>query len=362
MTQDSFLKSFRETKSPFITNPYRFAVAVAPAGGWVELARTTTGSALSDFSVGSLADKRYYMVLTNIQGKNNAGVNWQTRMGNGSIDTGSNYGMRYSLNGGADSASGSSTTIQSGTNPTNLPQFNVAYISNLSGKEKLYMSHDVNQETAGAGNAPERGEYTGKWANTSNPLDIIGATTSSSYTMSSGSEMVVLGWDPADTHTTNFWEELASVSGDGTSNTLSSGTITAKKYLWVQAYGSVATQMDNMGFQFNSDTGSNYAKRISLNGVDQTAVSQTFIRLGSGSPTNGSLFGSGFIINNSANEKLLTSHWARNRSSGAGTAPERFESTGKWANTSSQITSVQLIHDGSSNWDSDSIIKVWGSN
>jgi hypothetical protein len=31
-------------------------------------------------------------------------------------------------------------------------------------------------------------------------------------TFNTGSQkLVVLGWDPADTHTSNFWEELASV-------------------------------------------------------------------------------------------------------------------------------------------------------
>jgi hypothetical protein len=47
------------------------------------------------------------------------------------------------------------------------------------------------------------------------------------------SEAVVLGWDPADTHTSNFWEELASVDlSGGAADILDSGTFTAKKYLW----------------------------------------------------------------------------------------------------------------------------------
>ena len=29
---------------------------------------------------------------------------------------------------------------------------------------------------------------------------------------SSGTEVVVLGWDPTDTHTDNFWEELGSAT------------------------------------------------------------------------------------------------------------------------------------------------------
>jgi hypothetical protein len=41
--------------------------------------------------------------------------------------------------------------------------------------------------------------------------------------------MVVLGWDPADTHTSNFWEELASVDlSGGAATNIDSGTITAK--------------------------------------------------------------------------------------------------------------------------------------
>ena len=329
------------------------------SGGWVELARTTTGSALSDFDVSSLADKRYYMVLTNIKGKNNSGVNWQTRMGNSTIDTGSNYAIRYNLNGGTDSTGGSTSSIQSGTNPTDKPQFSVAYISNLSGKEKLYMSHDVNQQTAGAGNAPKRGEYVGKWVNTSNPLDTIGATTGSgSYTMSSGSEMVVLGWDPADTHTTNFWEELASVELGAPSSTLDSGTFTAKKYLWIQAYIN-ATTVDT-GLTFNGDTGTNYAKRWSDNGAaDGTAVSGNNIQVDRGNSTQ---FLNIFIVNNSANEKLGMYHTGTQQTAGAGNAPARRELVFKWANTSAQITSMIFTKKGGgTDLQTGSIVKVWGS-
>jgi hypothetical protein len=339
------------------TTAERPALGVSGVGGWVELARTTLGVAGDTIDVTGLPNKRYYMVLSNAI---SSGYTYHQIRLNG--DSGSNYAVRRANNGATDQT----ITSQAGIfiAPTTMASklFSVSYLANVSGKEKLGIDTVVNQDTAGAGTPPKRVEMVGKWANTSNSISSVTMYNTHSGNYDSGSEVVVLGWDPADTHTTNFWEELASVSGDGTSKTLSSGTFTAKKYLWIQAYGSVATQMDNMGLQFNSDTGSNYARRISLNGAsDATSISQTYIRLAGGSATNGSLFGSGFIINNSANEKLLTSHWARNRTSGAGTSPERFESTGKWANTSSQITSVQLRHDGSSDWDSDSIIKVWGS-
>jgi hypothetical protein len=75
-----------------------------------------------------------------------------------------------------------------------------------------------------------------------------------------GSEVVVLGWDPADTHTSNFWEELASVDSRWSSK-LSSGTFTAKKYLWVQCYIHRTSSVERKIFDytFNNDTGSNYA-------------------------------------------------------------------------------------------------------
>jgi hypothetical protein len=38
--------------------------AAGGIGGWVELGRTTLGSAGDDITVSSLADKRYYMFLT----------------------------------------------------------------------------------------------------------------------------------------------------------------------------------------------------------------------------------------------------------------------------------------------------------
>tara|TARA_R110000850_G_scaffold258164_1_gene384614 strand:+ start:218 stop:433 length:216 start_codon:yes stop_codon:yes gene_type:complete len=69
-----------------------------------------------------------------------------------------------------------------------------------------------------------------------------------------------------------------------------------------------------------------------------------------------------FIINNSANEKLVIGHTVSAGTAGAGTAPEfRFEFVGKWANTSSQITNITLTNKGTGDYDTTSIMKVWGS-
>ena len=338
-----------------------FGLPSGSAGGWKLLGRNKIGSATSDFNVPSLDNKRYYMILTNIQGKNSSGVNWQTRMGNGSINTSSIYGMRYSLNGATDSATDNQDYIQSGTNPTDQPQFSVGYIANISGQSKLYMSRDVNQQTAGAGNAPKRGEYTGKWKS-NDVVDVIGATTTSSYTMSADSEMVVLGWDPTDTHTDNFWEELASVEYNAsTPNELDTGTITAKKYLWVQAYVNTTGTQDNQAFRFNGNTGNNYCWEDSQDGAADVGSSPTaynYLRTCVGDDNNN--FVNAFILNNSGQDKLIMSSAVKQSTAGTGVAPESNETVGKFTVQSGQITSIKLWQSGGGSFASGAIMKVWG--
>ena len=323
-------------------------------GGWKELARTTLGSAGDTIDVSSLADKRYYMVLSNLD--NSGTVNNYTRLNS---DSGSNYARRRSENGGTDSTAVSQTVMgYFGNGDSGDLQFGVSYFSNLSSKEKLMQQSAVAQSTAGAGNAPDRMEGVGKHAQTSNPISTI-TNVNLSTNLNSGSEVVVLGWDPSDTHTTNFWEELASVNASGSSTNLSSGTITAKKYLWVQLWTSDVA--GDVNTTFNNDTGTNYARRYSTNGgTDSTTTSQSNLNnlLGAGNGTK--TFSNTFIINNSANEKLSITNHIRQNTAGAGTAPTRMENVGKWSNTSAQITEID-IDSTSGNFSSTSILKVWGS-
>lgn len=320
----------------------------AVSGGWKEVGRTTLGSTTSSIDVTSLPDKRYYMIL----GDYNRTAGSITRI-NYNNDTGSNYSYRRNMNGGSDG-----TTISNGNIETSgvdgSPMFTVGYIANKSNKEKLMQQHQVTREGTGASSVPFRYELVGKWSNTSDAITSI-KSTASANSYNSGSEVVVLGWDPSDTHSTNFWEQLASVNASGSSTNLSSGTITAKKYLWVQLY---ANDTSSLGFQFNNDTGSNYARRYSYNGgTDGTATSQGSMNIPAGVDKT---FTNMFIINNSATEKLCIGHDAYINGSGAGNDPERAENVGKWSNTSAQITEIDVNKTG--NFDSNSFIKVWGSN
>lgn len=323
-------------------------------GGWVELARTTLGSAGDTISVGSLSDKRYYMILANCLDTGGT-IGMNPRL-NG--DTGSNYSSRQSQNGGADNTQTSSAQGRwADTNASD--NFGVLYLANYSTKEKLMLSHSVQQSTAGAGTAPIRFENVSKHAQTSNPVNAFAIQNFGTGDYASGSEVVVLGYDPADTHTNNFWEELASVEASGSSTNLSTGTFTAKKYLWVQVYlGAVA---GNVGVTFNNDTGANYARRFSQKGgADSTNVSQNNFTSMMGIGNTWASFSNNFIINNASNEKLVIGHMNYAVGTTATNDPERMEFVGKWANTSNQITEIDF-DSTSGNFPTSSIIKVWGA-
>ncbi len=340
------------------------AGAGGAVGGWVELGRTTLGSGNSDVTVSGLSDKRYYMALWDMTGRNGASTDGKMRVGTAGVDTGSNCSHRYSRIGAGDLTNTSTQFIGDISTPGTNPYFGVNYYSNLSGKEKLMISNHTHVTVLGAGTAPGREEVVGKYANTSNPLETINIYTGGANTWSTGSEVVVLGWDPADTHTSNFWEELASVELGSAGDNLSSGTITAKKYLWVQAWIKSSTSAVTANVTFNNDTASNYNLRYNTNGTgENTTGATTNLNVGIGGDNTTGMFHNMFIINNSANEKLMMNHAVAAETAGAATAPARGETVGKWANTSAQITEIDFTNSTASrDYAIGSIIKVYGSN
>jgi len=344
-----------------VVNPFLQFGGAGGAGGWVELGRTTLGSAGTDIDVTSLADKRYYQFLVDIKGTA-AGIDIDMRMGNSTIDTGSNYAYRRALDGTEYTTTSTSALRLSQNAGTDNSVFVNGYIANRSAQEKLLISHSNVIAASGAGAAPNRTELAGKWTNTSNPLDVL-SVFHASVNYDSGSELVVLGWDPTDTHTTNFWEPLASVDAAGGSATLSSGTFTAKKYLWGQIYSDQnRTGNSNYELNFNNDTGSNYSSRENYDGSGEgtrTAIRRLYIG-GEIAHQHLQTLTNFFIINNSANEKLYIQQSISVDTTGAGTAPHREEVVGKWANTSSQITELDFLWSAGTHNDT-SKLRIWGS-
>ena len=332
-------------------------LTAVPQTSWKELDRITLGSSSAEVEVTGLTAKDNLMILVYSIGSN---TNDAFISFNG--DEGSNYANRYSRNGGSDSTDTSQGIGLRYEQGATTPQFAVITVRNIASKEKLVIGHTVTQNSAGAGNVPTRQEWVGKWANTSNAITQV-TLDRASGTFDSGTELIVLGCDDDEADSgTNFWQEIASEQLDDASDTLDSGTITnPKKYLMVQTFIKAVTATAEPDMRFNNVAGSEYADRYNINGgTDGSATGITSIR-GSGVPY--SVFFNDFIINTSANEKLVIRETNYPPSSGAGTAPSRRETVGKWANTLNQITSIKWVENsgGVGQFDTGSIMKVWGS-
>lgn len=333
-------------------------------GGWVELGRTTLGSPGNIIDVTSLADKRYLMVLaSHIVNTTSPIPAWRFNS-----DSAGNYAERIENDGATDATRVGQTRMFTDTlGATGTNWFRVQYLANLATKEKLsQLSMASNRTGVGAGNAPTRIEHVGKWANTSNPIDEYNGFNINTGNFAADTEIVVLGWDPADTHFTNFWEELASADlSGGTADVIDSGTFAAKKYLWVQLYmETTAAGVTSQRLTLNSDTGNNYASRRSKDGgTDETNVNTTSMeRFGDDVPASSGILSNIFIVNSLAIEKLANMQTVWQNAAGAGTVPTREIGCWKWANTSEQITKMTFTNNKAGEMGTNTIVKVWGSN
>ena len=330
------------------------------AGGlglYQELGRTKLTGTSDDISV-TFTAKPYLMVLCNyITG----GTQVDGRLffnGDGGSGGSTNYAWRLERDGGVTAAYGSNY----GINTEELyygNSFQYYFINNFSDYEKLVIggqAHDSNDSTAGT--APSRQITSAKWVTTGSQITTVATTNIDSGDYAPDSELVILGYDPADTVGTSIWEELASVELTGTNDTIDSGTIDNKKYLWIEYYinpsGSAGANM-----RFNSNSSSVYStRRVGNGGSDDTYTSQDKIEC---RVEYGNAFGSGFIGNNDSQQKFLILNDDAQSTAGAGTAPS---SNQVWAKSSvtTDITSIQIVNDGGGDFDSGSYLRVWGFN
>tara|TARA_R110000824_G_scaffold401200_1_gene611258 strand:+ start:510 stop:1088 length:579 start_codon:yes stop_codon:yes gene_type:complete len=158
---------------------------------WSKAGSTTLGSAGDLITVSSLSNNKFYMVI--MDNIDTGSVNEGISMGSGSVDSGSNYASRESYNGTTDLGRTSQTHIY--WNLNSVKSFHVGYINNISGEEKLSIAFGAGQNTAGAGNAPNRHETVGKWVNTSNPIDTIAGSNLGAGSFNTDSTVSVLGSD-----------------------------------------------------------------------------------------------------------------------------------------------------------------------
>jgi len=156
------------------------------------------------------------------------------------------------------------------------------------------------------------------------------------------------------------WKELDRVTLGSSGDTLDTSTFTAKDNIMFQFHILRPSSGDqNIRIRFNGDSGSNYSERYSLNGgTDATATSQANIALHSGVVNEN--FGCFTFINTASKEKLCIGDVVGSNADGAGNAPSRREQTFKWANTSDQVTRIEIVNTSSGDFEAGSELVVLG--
>jgi len=164
------------------------------------------------------------------------------------------------------------------------------------------------------------------------------------------------------------WERLYSSTLGSASTTIDTGVggIAARKYLRIIIdVVPTASTGAKLTIRFNGDTGDNYPIRRSTNGASDSTIAGTgydYWYSGYGGST-GHRHVVIDIINVLNKEKLILHHQVVT-TAGAGNAPNRIETVGKWVNTSAQITDVH-IHSasftGSDTFDPGTTMTIWGA-
>lgn len=158
-----------------------------------------------------------------------------------------------------------------------------------------------------------------------------------------------------------WWEELGRTTLGSAGDTITISSISARKYLRiliaVQATGGTV----NANLRFNNDSSTNYARRISNNGAaDGTAGSDNeILEFVAGQYP---WFITCDVINISNQEKIAIMQVVGQNTAGAGNVPVRNEAVGKWANTSAQITRVDVVNTGTGDFAIGSEVVVLGHN
>jgi len=328
-------------------------VPSSSVGGWKEIARTTSTGGLTEISsTWTSGDyKRYYMVLINHRVRSGAATNNRFYIGSGSKAT-SGYSSAYSQDNGAFT-SAFTTDIRTSTT-TYDGEFYTVFLSNHNGKSKLFLGEGMNCGTYDTTSyAPGAFTVKAKWTGTGQ-IDRIywyGGDTLTDY------EIVVLGYDPADNHTTNFWQPLATKELTSAEDiTLS---FTPKKYLKYALYGIKGSSGSTEApvFQFNGST-SSYSQNNIINGTSYKYNNLSFTNIGGdGSVSSETFLATGYIYNGGNTSKKIIGNAVYSNTAGTGIG-NIVKVYNKW-NSNDQISSIKAYTPAG--LQAGSILRVWGS-
>ena len=156
------------------------------------------------------------------------------------------------------------------------------------------------------------------------------------------------------------WGKAGSTTLTGAGDDINSGTMSVSKNNMFMAHEIVTSTSSRPELTFNGITTSTYARRTSNDGgADYTgAVNDNDIKL----TDTGAIedFQIAYFSNISGKEKLMIQWNCKNGSAGAGTAPNRYETVGKWTGTD-LITSINIHNPSAGDMSIDSNLSVLGS-
>lgn len=156
------------------------------------------------------------------------------------------------------------------------------------------------------------------------------------------------------------WNKLATKSATSTVGNVTLDAFTLSKKFNFGILHQLSTASD-LVHRFNGDTGNNYAHRFSQDGAaDGTQVSRAnWWNYNSG--TDKDKFTVFYFINLANNEKIGISFGVQQINTGAASAPSRTEEVFKWANTSVQISYMDMDDLADNNTLSGSNITILGT-
>lgn len=160
--------------------------------------------------------------------------------------------------------------------------------------------------------------------------------------------------------TVSWWQELGRTTLGSAGDTITVSSLPARKYLKVIVSLIPSSSIDGV-MRFNNDTGSNYAYNRITSGTSASNTSATSISMNPDSIAQ-QKWAVADIVNIASQEKSVLTKSMSIGAAGAGTAPAARDTYGKWVNTSSQITQIDIVNLAAGDFAIGSEVVVLGHN
>lgn len=164
--------------------------------------------------------------------------------------------------------------------------------------------------------------------------------------------------------TNNEWEFLGgdTITDDTVGDSIRVSPLKPKKYLRIVINVMATGGNISIFMRFNGDSTATYARRDAINGAaDGTVINANQIPL---NPVTGALpsYAVVDVLNIATSEKLVIGHTVYQNVAGAGTAPQRLETVGKWTNTTDLISEVNIENTSTGDFAVGSEVSIYGHN